>query len=189
MTRSSTACVVLISLIWTSAYAAAAENKAPAGFVSLFNGKDLKQWKGQGNPAHWKVENGVIVYDGKGRDLVTGKEYANFVLHVDWKIEKGGDSGVFLRGEPQVQIWDNKEGSGGLWNHRVIALKNADKPIGQWNHFEIKVEKGIVTVHLNGQLVVDKFNWKFKKPKGPVHLQNHGNPLWFKNIYIRELPQ
>jgi hypothetical protein len=165
----------------------AADNTPPAGFTLLFSGKDLTGWKT--NKADcWKVAEGVIAYDGKGGDLLTEKEYRNFVLHVDWKITKGGDSGIYLRGAPQVQIWDNAEGSGGLWNQGVKALKKADKPIGEWNHFEITVENGMVTVLLNGEIVVDKKDYKFKRDKGPIHLQNHGNPLWFKNIYIKELP-
>jgi 3-keto-disaccharide hydrolase len=181
--------MVSLVLLLGGLLAAAQDNTPPEGFTALFNGKDISGWKERGKPGHWNVEAGVIVYDGKGGDLVTEKDYANFVLHVDWKIQKGGDSGIFPRGEPQVQIWDNPEGSGGLWNHQVKALQKADKPLGEWNHFEIKVEKGVVTVHLNGELVVDKFEWKFKKPTGPIHLQNHGNPLWFKNVYLKELAE
>ncbi|MEN6493011.1 MAG: DUF1080 domain-containing protein [Thermoguttaceae bacterium] len=58
---------------------------------------------------------------------------------------------------------------------------------GQWNHFEIKLEKGLVTVHLNGELVLDNFECTFTKPAGPLVLQHHGTPLWFKNIYLKEL--
>jgi hypothetical protein len=168
----------------------AADNAPPSGFTALFNGKDLSGWK-TSKADHWKVEDGVIVYDGKGGDLVTEKPYRNFLLHVDWKIGKGADSGVFPRGVAQIQIWDNKEGSGGLWNHGIKALKNADKPIGEWNRFEITVEKDVVTVKLNGEVVVDKYPEMFtknKRERGPIVLQNHGNPLWFKNIYVKELP-
>lgn len=170
---------------------AGGDNTPLAGFKALFNGKDLSGWKGK--EPNWKVVDGVIVYDGKAGDLVTErKDFKNFILHVDWKITKGGDSGVFPRGQAQVQIWDNKEGSGGLWNHGVKALKNADKPIGEWNHFEITVDKEFITVKLNGETVVEKTDKMFaknKKTAGPIVLQNHGNPLWFKNIYIKELPE
>jgi hypothetical protein len=166
------------------------DSRPPKGFVALFNGKDLTGWKGK--TPNWQVVKGVISYDGKAGDLVTERtDFRNFVLHVDWKIEKGGDSGIFPRGVPQVQIWDNPEGSGGLWNHKVKALKKADKPIGEWNHFEITVEGDHITVKLNGETVVEKTDKMFtknKKKKGPIVLQNHGNPLWFKNIYVKELP-
>lgn len=174
--------------------AGAKDNMPPEGFKALFNGTDLANWKANDKiKEHWKVVDGIIVYDGKSSDLVSDKNFKNFVLLVDWKIGKGADSGIYIRGQPQVQIWDNKEGSGGLWNDGNKPTKNVDKPIGEWNRFEITVEKGpeektaLVTVVLNGEKVVDKF--KKKMPAmGPVHLQNHGNPLWFKNIYIKELP-
>ena len=87
----------------------------PEGFVALFNGKDLAGWKdAEKLAAHWKVEDGVLHYDGKGKDLITEKNYKDFELWVDWKITPKGDSGLYLRGMPQVQIWDNPEGSGTL---------------------------------------------------------------------------
>ena len=152
--------------------------------------------------AHWKVEDGVIVFDGKGRSLCTAKDYRDIEMWVDWKIPPGGDSGVYLRGSPQVQIWDytrNPVGSGGLYNNLKKEnprdpSKCADKPIGQWNTFRIKMVGEKVSVWLNGELVVDNVTlenyWEPKKPiypDGQIELQNHGGHLWFKNIYIREI--
>jgi len=147
---------------------------------------------------HWTVKDGILLYDGRGQSLQTTKDYANFELWVDWKIGPKGDSGIYLRGNPQVQIWDNPIGSGGLFNnkkHPHDPLKVADKPVGQWNTFHIIMKDDIVTVHLNGELVVDKTPlenyWEPGKPlpaKGPIELQHHGDHLWFKNIYIKELP-
>lgn len=204
----------------------AADNTPPKGFVALFNGKDLTGWKGLiGNPkvrarmsreelakrqkaadeqmrAHWKVVDGVLVFDGKGQSLCTAKDYGDFELYVDWKIKPNGDSGVYLRGSPQVQIWDaaqRKIGSGGLYNnqkHPSKPTKIADKPVGQWNTFYIKMVGERVTVKLNGELVVDNVvmenYWERDKPiysSGQIELQNHGNTLYFKNIYLREIPR
>ncbi|HUR54315.1 MAG TPA: DUF1080 domain-containing protein [Gemmataceae bacterium] len=233
--------------------ATAADNKAPDGFTALFNGKDLTGWQGNIDMKqrvtlspdkiaaeldkrtktafeHWKVVDGVIHCDGKGGvSLQTKKDYANFELMVDWKIEKNGDSGLYIRGQPQVQIWDSENapgarnedknsGSGGLWNNPMppegakkdadiatklkagqkvgkIPLKKADKPIGEWNTFHITMVGDEVTVKLNGELVVDKAKLPnyFERGKplptsGPIELQFHGDPLWFKNIYVKELP-
>lgn len=203
----------------------AADNCPPPGFVTLFNGRDLTGWKGlpagalqspaarakatseklaaakkeadENMRAHWRVEDGALVFDGKGRSLCTAKDYGNFELYVDWKILPKGDSGIYLRGTPQVQIWDVKIGSGGLYNNKKNPrnpLKFADKPIGQWNSFRIKMVGEKVSVWLNGQQVVDNVvmenYWEPGKPiypTGQIELQNHGNTLWFKNIYIREL--
>ena len=202
--------------------ATAADNTPPDGFTALFNGKDLTGWKGlvaspparakmtpeqlanaqkkadEQMRAHWKVEDGVIVFDGKGSSLCTAKDYGNFELYVDWKILPKGDSGIYLRGTPQVQIWENPVGSGGLYNNQKNPSKPskvADKPVGEWNSFRIKMVGEKVSVWLNGELVVDNVTmenyWERDKPiypTGQIELQNHGNTLYFKNIYLRELP-
>jgi hypothetical protein len=210
------------------------ENSAPEGFVALFNGKDLAGWKGllappNDNPGkrakletvkfteeqakadgrmrdHWKAENGEIVFDGKGDSLCTKKDYTDFEMLVDWKIPPKGDSGIYLRGSPQVQIWEPQspgqfnppDGSGGLYNNEKNPrhpLKSADKPVGEWNRFRIIMVGDKVHVFLNGELVVRGTTlenyWERDKPiypGGQIELQNHGGPLWFKNIYIREIP-
>ncbi len=117
---------------------------------------------------------------------------------VDWKILSKGDSGIYLRGSPQVQIWDDPVGSGGLYNNEKNPskpLKVADHPVGEWNTFRILMTGEKVTVYLNGELVTRNVTmenyWERNKPiypTGQIELQNHNNPLWFKNIYIRALP-
>ncbi len=174
----------------------------PKGFEALFNGKDFSGWNlSDANAAHWKVVDGIIVYDGKGKSLPTAENYGDFELWVDWKIEPRGDSGIYLRGRPQVQIWDasvNKEGSGGLWNNKKTnvgkkPLVAADNPVGEWNSFKIKLVGDRVTVHLNDQLVVDDAPMETLKKgdgiieEGPILLQHHGNPLQFRNIFIKRL--
>jgi hypothetical protein len=206
------------------------DNTPPEGFVAVFNGKDLTGWKGLmksplDNPfkreslseeerakaqkeaddnmrAHWRVEDGALVFDGKGRSLCTAKDYGDFEMYVDWKILPKGDSGIYLRGSPQVQIWDTANanasvGSGGLYNNKKNPSKptaKADKLVGEWNTFWIKMVGDKVWVKLNDQLVVDGVTlenyWDYNKPifpTGQIELQNHGNTLWFKNIYIKEL--
>ncbi len=196
------------------------DNQPPAGFKALFNGKDLTGWKGlvelpqraklspeqlakkqeEANRKylpHWKVVDGTLTYDGKGQSLQTVKDYGNFELYVDWKIGPKGDSGIYLRGNPQVQIWDNPVGSGGLYNnqkHPNQPLVKADRPVGEWNTFHILMKGDKVTVFLNGKKVVDdtplENYWERGKPLpevGPIELQHHGDKLWFKNIYIKEL--
>lgn len=204
-------------------------NTPPEGFIALFNGKDLSGWKGLagkgGSPVeraklsanelidaqakadermrdHWKVEDGVIVFDGKGDSLCTAKDYGDFEMYVDWKILPKGDSGIYVRGTPQIQIWDpaiNQVGSGGLFNNQKKEnpskpLVLADNPIGEWNTFYIKMVGDKVTVKLNGKLVVDNTvlenYWERDKPcyaTGQIELQNHGNTLYFRNIYLKEL--
>lgn len=217
--------MLAIALLLLPTLAFAADNTPPEGFVALFNGKDLEGWKGllaapNDNPIkrakltpeqlaaeqkkadenmrkHWRVEDGALVFDGKGRSLCTVKDYGDFEMLVDWKILPKGDSGLYLRGTPQVQIWDSPVGSGGLFNNQKNPskpIKVADRPVGEWNTFRIKMVGEKVTIHLNDVLVTDNVTlenfWDRKQPifpSGQIELQNHGNTLWFKNIYIKEL--
>ena len=223
--------VVLALLAAPVSAAERADNTPPEGFTALFNGTNLEGWKGlvadppkraamtadelaaaqktadERMNEHWKVVDGVIVFDGGGDNLCTAKDYGDFELYVDWKIEAKGDSGIYLRGSPQVQIWDpglsdgNSVGSGGLFNNQKPENPSkpttpADKPVGEWNTFYIKMVGDRVTVLLNDVLVVDNTvlenYWERDKPiydTGAIELQNHGNTLYFKNIYVREIPR
>ena len=203
------------------------DNVPPKGFVALFNGQDLAGWKGLvGDPvkrakmsqeqlaaaqktadekmrAHWSAVDGVLTFDGKGDSICTSKDYGDFEMLVDWKIDAEGDSGIYLRGSPQVQIWDPASkaaagvGSGGLYNNKKNPSKPTqvgDNPIGEWNTFRIRMVGEKVTVWLNDKLVVENVTmenyWERDKPIyaiGQIELQNHSHPLWFKNVYIREL--
>lgn len=206
-------------------------NVPPEGFEALFNGKDLTNWKGLvGNPktraamskeqlaeaqakadeqmkAHWKVIDGILIYDGKGQNLCTAKDYGDFELWIDWKIEKNGDSGLYVRGCPQIQMWDpdnekefkngGDKGSGAFWNNQKnprFPLVKADNPAGEWNTFYVKMVGDKCTVKLNGKLVTDNVTvenfWERDKPlypAGSIELQHHGNTLYFRNIFVREL--
>ena len=198
------------------------------GFVSMFNGKDLSGWQGlvenpvarskmkrtelerkqaEANvmvPANWSVKDGYILFNGKGNNLCSIKDYGDFELLVDWRISKEGDSGIYLRGSPQVQIWDTSRtqvgaqvGSGGLYNNQINPSKPllvADNPVGDWNSFRIVMIGEKVSVWLNGQLVVDNVTmenyWDRKIPifpSGPIELQAHGTDLAFRDIYVREI--
>lgn len=205
------------------------------GFVKIFNGKDLTGWKGllagpNDNPYKryqlkpeelkklqaesdelmyktWSVEDGCIVFSGKGRSLCTEKQYGNFEMYVDWKLFEGPepDAGIYLRGTPQVQIWDTSRvnvgaqvGSGGLYNNQKnisVPSKVADNGVGQWNSFYIKMVGERVTVYLNGELVVNDVimenYWDRSLPilmKEQIELQAHGTKVAYRDIYIHELP-
>ncbi len=220
----------LSALIAMSA-SAFAQNEAPAGFTALYNGKDLAGWRG-GDTAdhrdyaampdtkkqawtddmmkHWKSEGGELLNDGQGKYATTEKDYGNFELLVEYNMAPKGDSGIYLRNVPQVQIWDHTDddkgalgrtkGSGGLWNNSPGApgkdpLVLADKPAGEWNKFRIVMVGSRVSVWLNDKMTVDHalledYYSKNKKPvpaKGPICLQTHGAPIKWRNIFIREI--
>jgi HEAT repeat protein len=210
------------------------EMPAGEGFVSLFNGQDLTGWKGLvADPIKrakmdaktlaaeqakadevmrqgWKVENGALVFTGKGDNIASVKKYGDIEMLVDWKIyddgHKDGDAGIYLRGTPQVQMWDTSRvdvgaqvGSGGLYNNKVNPSKPgkvADNPLGEWNNFRILMVGDRVTVYLNGELVTDNVilenYWDRGLPifaEEQVELQAHGSRVAYRDVYIREIPR
>ena len=119
---------------------------------------------------HWRAEGGVLVNDGLGGYATTERDYGDFDLKLDFKLAPGADSGVYLRGVPQVQIWDSTmpdpkgyghaKGSGGLWNNPAGTpgrdpLVHADKPVGEWNALRVVMVGSRVSIWLNAKLVVD----------------------------------
>jgi hypothetical protein len=213
-------------------------NKPPAGFASLFNGKDLSGWVGrQGTyspyeqarltaeqlaarkaewnadrDAHWSVDTakGEIVSDGHGVHLATAADYGDFELFVDWlMVSPNGDSGIYLRSFPQVQIWDPSnprevangapKGSGALWNNNPdnpgrFPLAKADNPVGQWNTLRVRMIGTKVWIWLNGKQTVDGqvLDNYFDRTqpilaRGPIELQTHGSEIRFRNIFIKDL--
>lgn len=224
----------VLSVIGMVAIGRAAEPSPPAGFRALFNGRDLTGWHGLNPhsvanlsgekkeaslaqqradfPKHWTVENGELVNDGHGPYATTDEELRDIELLIDYKTVAGADSGIYLRGMPQVQIWDWNQvfdpkaptrrphlGSGGLFNntpgtHGRDPLVLADRPFGEWNHFRIRQIGDRTWVWLNDQLVVDGAvmeNYADRSQplpvKGPVMLQTHGGEIRWRNIFVRDI--
>ncbi len=206
----------------------------PEGFRALFDGQSLAGWYGW-NPhqsekltgekkaanlakqraefaQHWRVENGELVNAGTGPYATTDEEFGDIELRLEYKTVAKADSGIYLRGAPQVQIWDLNQvfdpkkpdrkphlGSGGLFNNTPGApgrdpLVAADKPFGEWNAFRIVQQGDVTTVWLNGRLVVDHAKmenyWDRAKPlpsKGPIMLQTHGGEIRWRNLFVKPL--
>ncbi len=245
MTRSLKLLAGLAAVLGMGAASAAEE-----GFVSLFDGKDLSQWKiPEGDNGHWKVLDGVIDYDARSeapgnKNLVSKQEFGDFVLKIDWRIKEtpyinpnvpyilpdgtharditgkeykfslpDSDSGVYLRdmtGKSQVNIWCWPIGSGEIYGYRMDAKMppevragatpkhQADKPVGQWNEFEITLKGDRACVKLNGVLVIENAQLPGIPARGPIALQHHGgfkdgkylgppSLVQFRNIQIKEL--
>lgn len=231
-----TGVLVLLGLLLMSRLTVAEELRPPEGFRALFNGQDFTGWHGMGHfdprklaamsdderaakraadmedlKQHWRVEDGELVNDGHGVYMTTDQEFGDIELLIDYKTVPLADSGIYLRGNPQVQIWDYTpeggkldlgagKGSGGLWNNSKDSpgkdpLVLADKPFGEWNHFRILQVGERTTVYLNDKLVVDHARmenfWDRGEPlpaKGVVQLQTHGGEIRWRNVFIREIP-
>ncbi|MDR1372915.1 MAG: DUF1080 domain-containing protein [Dysgonamonadaceae bacterium] len=158
----------------------------------------------------WAVENGSLVFIGHGyNNICTERKYGDFEMYADWMLDPSAseaDAGIYLRGTPQVQIWDVSRtnvgaevGSGGLYNNKIHPsrpLAVADNPLGEWNTMYIKMTGDRVTVKLNGILVVDNTvlenYWDHSQPLPSfeqIELQAHDSKVFYRNIYIKELPQ
>jgi hypothetical protein len=161
---------------------------------------------------NWRIEDGELVNTGKGAYPATDREYGDAEFLIDWKISPTVDSGVYVKTMPQVQVWDptdadprnfgKAKGSGGLWNNPPgwpgkDPLARADKPAGEWNTFRILVLGDRVTIHLNGQLVIDHARlanyWQKGMPlpaRASLLLQTHPpeREIRWRNIYAREVP-
>jgi len=203
------------------------------GWQLLFDGKTTKGWHNYGKKGIsplWKVEDGALLMSQKGaEDIATDKEYENFEFQLEWKIAEGGNSGIYylvkedpkkyVKGwytGPEMQILDDdkhpdaprgKDGNrkaGSLYD-LIPATNKQLRPVGQWNHVRIIVNKGKVEHWLNGSKVVEydlngpefaelvkgsKFSTlpdfaKFRK--GRIVLQDHGDLVWFRNMKIKKL--
>ncbi len=226
---------------WLPGQSGAAEhNTPPEGFVAVFNGRDLDGWWGAATEEprdymalppeqlaekkaasmenirrHWRVEDGELINDGDGLYLTTDEFYGDFELLISYKMTPKVDSGIYLRGIPQVQIWDATDetkfpygadkGSGGLWNNPAGApgkdpLVKADNPIGEWDVMRIVMVGERVSVWLNGQLVVDHARlhnfYDRNLPQaeqrpllktGPLQLQTHGGEMRWRDVFLREI--
>jgi hypothetical protein len=194
------------------------EAKPPEGFMALFNGKDLTGWKVNkgGDMKVWGAEDGVIyVAGGGGGWLMTEKEYDNYELRLEYKMPKGGNSGVGIRspmaGDPayvgmEIQLIDDEGWPGKLasWQHTgsiynvVPASKQANKPIGEWNKIRIVAKGRQMLVELNGEKLVDANLDDYVKEHGERHpgilrktghigFQSYNLRVEFRNIYLKPL--
>ena len=221
----------LLTTLLAVAASALFADSPPAGFTPLFNGKDLAGWHGYNPhlvakltgekkdamlakmreefPQHWSIKDGELFNPGTGAYATTDKEYGDIELVLEYKMAPKGDSGVYLRAVPQVQIWDPTDekafkhnaqlGSGALWNNSPgkpgkDPLVLADKPAGEWNTLRVVMVGSRVSVWLNGKQTVDHailenyYDRKAAIPaKGPICLQTHGAEIRWRNIAVREI--
>jgi hypothetical protein len=176
-------------------------------------------------PAGWRVEAGELRRVGDGGDIVTRDQFGDFELALEWKVAKGGNSGVMYRvteggdssktymSGPEMQVLDDAghangkvplTSAGSLYGLYPVT-RHVSRPAGEWNQVRIVARGNRVEHWLNGVKTVDAELWsadwnqrlaksKFtewpqfaKAPRGHIALQDHGDPVAFRNIRIREL--
>jgi hypothetical protein len=209
--------LTIISAIFLTTALVAKHHKDKDGFVSLYNGKDLANWNTTGNWIPQK-DGSLLIHPRPGEKgwqrydayLTSEKKYKDFILQVEYKYPKGGNSGVYFRiGDPkdpvktgiECQILDSAGKPDDKMGHHdhggiirtVGATKNMSKKPGEWNKMIVTCKGYHLQVNLNGEDIVDiqldKTPVKDRPLEGHISLQDHGEPnnLHFRNIRIKEL--
>lgn len=222
------ALMALASCAYAQPVAASYTPKIRGGWEILFDGKNLDAWDVAPGTNGWAIDrNGALYVTGPGRNIYTKRRYCDFVLELDYRIvpHKKCNSGVFLRVHDkndevntglEVQIlddadygvkWDAMNANGALYD-LVHPSVDANKPVGEWEHFKITVKGSQVTVVSNGKEIVkaDLSRWTEagKNPDGQhnkfphaiaslpkegfIGFQNYGGvPVWFRNVRLKPL--
>jgi hypothetical protein len=202
------------------------EAERAAGWTLLFDGRSLDGWRGYNMPSlpgSWAAQDGTLARVGGGGDLITAAQYDDFELAFEWRVETGGNSGVFYRGvegeqviyhsAPEYQVLDDPNHADGRSpitsagsNYALTPAPRGNvKPAGEWNSGRISVRGRQVEHWLNGTRVVayelrsDEWaetvaNSKFVEwpaygmaERGHIGLQDHGDPVWYRNMKLRVL--
>ena len=201
-----------VSLIWILALLKGMAADAEHSFVSLFDGGSFSGWEHSGN---WVIEDGAFYREEDGGSLTYTKAPVpdDFELRFEWKVTKGCNSGIYYRpGQYEYQILDNVHSSYGI-NPRQSAgslffcmapSQDATNPLGQWNTGWVKCKGTVIEHWVNGMRVL---SFDYTDPKwskqvellnlrgadlgargGKLWLQDHGQPVWFRELRGRKIP-
>ncbi len=208
----------IICLAWNGQLQSDDKKEKEDGFAPLFNGKDLDGWVIKGKKDGWQIKDSVIRSEGAtGGDWIrSAKEYGDFILKLDWKVSKGGNSGVFLRVTDEGAPWqtgyecqissdprDDKHCTGALYGYAAVKPRPDETP-DKWHTFELHCVGPRIKVVADGVTVVDVDQTKLTAPdekgysdpktkplKGYIGLQDSHSPtghyIEYRNIRIKEL--
>lgn len=167
--------------------------------IELFNGKDLKGWKLSSEDNQWKVENGILINQKAGANLISEQQFEDFKLLAEFRYKKGGNSGIYLRGRYEVQIEDSAldrhPGSlyyGGVYGF-LTPSEIATLGPNEWNSYEITLIGRKVTIIANGKTIISNqeipgitggaLDSREAEP-GPIYLQGDHSEIEFRRITI-----
>lgn len=175
------------------------------GWDWLFNGRNLAGWRKAREPMvdpRWTVEDEALTNLPDARDIASTTDYRDFELSLDYRTVPAGNSGVFLRGRIEIQIFDSygqsvpSSSDDGAVYGQLAPRVNAARPAGSWNTLWIRLEGATLTAKLNGQLIHDRVTLTrvcggalpggLLDP-GPIRLQGDHGKVWFRRVYIRPL--
>ncbi len=165
--------------------------------VKLFNGKDLAGWHAEG-ANQWVVKDGVLVNPKSGSNLVTDTKYDDFKLHIEFRIPKGSNSGVYLRGRYEVQVTDSKgmepelDQMGAVYGF-IKPSEMVAKEAGEWNTLDITLVGRMITLVANGKTVITNQEIpgitggaidSHEGEPGPLLIQGDHGAVEYRNIVI-----
>jgi len=166
--------------------------------IKLFNGKDLKGWHASGSNNQWIVENGILKSPKAGSNIISDATFTDFKLHVEFRYQAHGNSGVYLRGRYEVQITDYypdtppKDVLGSVYGFIKPNESVTTKP-NQWVTYDITLIGRNVTIVINGKTVVSNQEIpgitggaldSHEGTPGPIMLQGDHEPIEYRNIII-----
>lgn len=216
-------CIAALALVYAEredrvAVGAPTSRPDGAGWIDLFDDAHTAQWTNvtDSQPGIFEFQDGMFHVAGKTPTryiALMGETFGDFELHVEFKVAKGANSGVFFRTDPQnpvqggfeIQVLDDagqvpsKNSSGSLYDV-ATPMFNMARPTGEWNSYDITCLGSSLTVMMNGWKVIDvdfakmtmpigKFDTPLAKlpREGNIVLQDHGGEVWFRNLVIRKL--
>jgi hypothetical protein len=187
---------------WTGKRAPTLKRTSPPVWevpVELINGKDLAGWKARNEAKNrWIVQDGVLVNAAGSTDIFTERKFSDFKLHAEFRIPKGSNSGIYLRGRYELQIEDNlfdepdSHAMGGIYGFLTPSI-NAGRPAGEWQTFDITLVGRVVTVELNGERIIDRQTIpgitggaldSDEGAPGPILLQGDHGPIDFRKLTL-----
>ncbi|MDZ7631733.1 MAG: DUF1080 domain-containing protein [Gemmatimonadaceae bacterium] len=166
--------------------------------IEVFNGRDLTGWTTSRGTNQWQVINGILTNTKSGANLITERTFTDFKLHVEFRVPKGGNSGVYLRGRHELQIEDSKgmepasTHTGGVYGFLVPNENAAGEP-GEWQTYDVTLVGRLITVVLNGKTVISMQNIpgitggaldSNEGEPGPLYLQGDHTAVEFRKITL-----
>jgi hypothetical protein len=187
---------------WSGTRAPSLRRAAPAAWgdpITLFNGRALDGWRPHGRgDSQWRVADGLLRNAGRGANLVTDQKFEDFKLHLEFRVPKGENSGVYLRGRYELQVDDaaglepSSHHLGGLYGF-IEPSENVAKPAGEWQTMDVTLVGRMLTYSLNGTMVICNREIpgitggaldSAEGEPGPLLLQGDHGPVEYRNIVL-----
>jgi hypothetical protein len=168
--------------------------------ISLLNGTDLSGWRSYptNKPSNWKIENGTLINEASGANLVTEQRFDDFRLHFEFKIAAGSDSGIYLRGRYEIEIEDSfgkppdSHRLGGIYGF-LTPVSNPARRANEWQTIDATLVGRRVTINLNGVTIINNEEIpgitgaaldSDEGSPGPLMLQGDYGKVWYRNIVL-----